>query len=1345
MVVRSLISVAPVYSAPVPHVMVKKKFGGSKVDVKAVVEEPAPVKATEVAWAKGPSAAVARQGSSVASAKPKAGGSWAQGAGAAGTSSGAKPCGVMAVGPSSSWDKGGPKGLAATAASVSAKAGAGRPAQIAAGGRPPASSVFGNRRGQAAPPSMFDADAFTDEGLKSVATIAQEKAAAATAAAFPQTSNPEEALAALCRCAEATGLTVSSDVASRLSAGFRWLLASLSEAPAEARDRMLSAGACLILQAESQHIPLIQAALDEYFAGQQAKSTPQATEANGLVDAILYGSLAQVSEGQAAAIRVRLVRRLTKPSTSVSVQNSLVEALVPLMSPEVAEETCKNFMQAMDKDSARRGSVLGMAAAVRAAGVGSVRKFGVIDWIKGSLGDKNASKRQAGLICLEALATGLGRQFEPYSISLMPQLLASCADSAKDVQLAGRSATQAVVLQLSANGMKLLVKPLLEGLSDGRWRTQLSAIELLPPIVSGLADSSRLATVLPKVVPPLCEASLSTRGEIRGAAKEVFEQIAACIQHLDFAPLAPTLVSALVDPLDGPVGKALDTLITAVFTTAIDAPSCALVCPIVTRALRGDIDRRRKGAQFIRTIVQLIGQDEELYPYLTSLWPNLQASLADVHPEVRFASAHALGALVESLGDELDWSSFLLNRLNTSREESELEGAGLGFAVALATVSLERRVELLEEVLSGDPVDGRQGRLAVCFFLPKVFAAVPGGSDVVATMLPVLEVALADPDEKLRASARRGLEAVVAATNDSSDALIVGSLRRSLRTPDARVRVTACEVSYQLIQQRPKAAVIRTELVTAVLVAQADDVGEVRKSAERAWRAAIETGDAASKQLKVLRPTLLDQVSEDWACGVEHVAANAGRAAAQLVSRFDVGVLDDLAPRVRDALSSSNTTVQRFALGALLGILQAGHDLHMSWNRSVLQALGSPDDDVRSAAAKCALAAPQSLVEPVVRDLCAFDDEPTADDLACLEALFMADRSCVVFPVLADHCTEPYTMAKVACLATVVAAPEAALQESATTVVSVCLRVIASSAQISDVALSVVERLAIRLQTSSVIDDVLSMLDLGRKDRHAEACARVLAALLEGVPVDPVPEGLVEVLVPGALLTADVVRRQAFAGALKVLVKRGVPVQTFVGPLHDELDSVTEVVPDFVDAVVLLTLPGITGSVPLRKTFAQVLAGTLRLSDAATLRSHAVKCCGVLVRALGDKANSDGEFLCATLASLEVFLTHASTELRPLAAPLQTVLMRLLDGPEQSAVVRVIVALVPASARPEAFVKLLCKTPKVATLNALSGICSAGHLRSVDVTSDLRAAAEAGTSHADEEVRSAAQRLLSVM
>ena len=167
---------------------------------------------------------------------------------------------------------------------------------------------------------------------------------------------------------------------------------------------MLSAGACLILQAESQHVPLIQAALDEYFAGQQAKSTPQATEANGLVDAILYGSLAQVSEGQAAAIRVRLVRRLTKPSTSVSVQNSLVEALVPLMSPEVAEETCKNFMQAMDKDSARRGSVLGMAAAVRAAGVGSVRKFGVIDWIKGSLGDKNASKRQAGLICLEALA-----------------------------------------------------------------------------------------------------------------------------------------------------------------------------------------------------------------------------------------------------------------------------------------------------------------------------------------------------------------------------------------------------------------------------------------------------------------------------------------------------------------------------------------------------------------------------------------------------------------------------------------------------------------------------------------------------------------------------------------------------------------------------------------------------------------------------------------------------------------------------------------------------------------------------------------------------------------------------
>merc|ERR1712059_85192 len=92
-----------------------------------------------------------------------------------------------------------------------------------------------------------------------------------------------------------------------------------------------------------------------------------------------------------------------------------------------------------------------------------------------SEGKSGIAKRQGGLLCLEALAASLGRTFEPYALTSMPLLLTCCSDSAKDVQVASRAAAQTVIAQVSSSGMRLMIKPVLEGLDDKRWRTQLSS------------------------------------------------------------------------------------------------------------------------------------------------------------------------------------------------------------------------------------------------------------------------------------------------------------------------------------------------------------------------------------------------------------------------------------------------------------------------------------------------------------------------------------------------------------------------------------------------------------------------------------------------------------------------------------------------------------------------------------------------------------------------------------------------------------------------------------------------------------------------------------------------------
>ncbi|CAK0891914.1 unnamed protein product, partial [Prorocentrum cordatum] len=144
----------------------------------------------------------------------------------------------------------------------------------------------------------------------------------AAAASFPEVATGEQGLSALCKAAGDAG--GAGDARARLSAGLGWLLRhGLAEAPQEARGRMLDAGALAIAEfaAQAELAAQVQQLLEEYFEAQQrqGKSTPQAVEVNGLVDAALYGALAAKLEAgsqKRGSILMRLRSRLLKPTTS---------------------------------------------------------------------------------------------------------------------------------------------------------------------------------------------------------------------------------------------------------------------------------------------------------------------------------------------------------------------------------------------------------------------------------------------------------------------------------------------------------------------------------------------------------------------------------------------------------------------------------------------------------------------------------------------------------------------------------------------------------------------------------------------------------------------------------------------------------------------------------------------------------------------------------------------------------------------------------------------------------------------------------------------------------------------
>jgi hypothetical protein len=98
---------------------------------------------------------------------------------------------------------------------------------------------------------------------------------------------------------------------------------------------------------------------------------------------------------------------------------------------------------------------------------------------------------------------------------------------------------------------------------------------------------------------------------------------------------------------------ALEGLLACEFMHSVDAPSLALLIPIVQRGLRDrGADLKRKAALITGNMSSMISDARDISPYLPALLPGLRATLVDPIPDVRSTAAKALGSLMRGMGEE---------------------------------------------------------------------------------------------------------------------------------------------------------------------------------------------------------------------------------------------------------------------------------------------------------------------------------------------------------------------------------------------------------------------------------------------------------------------------------------------------------------------------------------------------------------------------------------------------------------------------------------------------------------------------------------------------------------------
>ena len=152
--------------------------------------------------------------------------------------------------------------------------------------------------------------------------------------------------------------------------------------------------------------------------------------------------------------------------------------------------------------------------------------------------------------------------------------------------------------------------------------------------------------------------------------------------------IVPVLLAALKDPSRS-TSRCLNALLHTKFVHFIDAPSLALIMPVVERAFEDrSTETRKMSAQIIGNMYSLTDA-KDLTPYLPAIIPGLKASLLDPVPKVRSVSARALGAMVKGMGEAsfeelLPW---LMQTLTSEASSVDRAGAAQGLAEVSCLVS----------------------------------------------------------------------------------------------------------------------------------------------------------------------------------------------------------------------------------------------------------------------------------------------------------------------------------------------------------------------------------------------------------------------------------------------------------------------------------------------------------------------------------------------------------------------------------------------------------------------------------------------------------------------------------
>lgn len=1050
---------------------------------------------------------------------------------------------------------------------------------------------------------------------------------------------------------------------------------------------------------------------------------------------ILMGCLARHLDKDDPKVRPivgKLLNALSTPSQQV--QEAVANCLPPLV-PAIKSESpdmVKNLLNKLLESTVygeRKGAAYGLAGLVKGLGILYLKQLNIMSTLQEAIQDKkNYRHREGALFAYEMLCSMLGRLFEPYVVHVLPNLLLCFGDGNQYVREATDDTARAVMKNLSAHGVKLVLPSLLAALEEDSWRTKTGSVELLGTMA--FCAPKQLSSCLPSIVPRLCEVLTDSHMKVQKAGAQALKQIGSVIRNPEILAISSVLLEALMDP-STKTAPCLQVLLQTSFVHFIDAPSLALIMPVLQRALsERSTETKKMAAQIIGNMCSLTDK-KDLTPYLGAVVPGLKQALLDPVPEVRAVSSRALGALVRGMGEECfeDLLPWLMETLTSENSSVDRSGAAQGLGEVLCAMGTSRLEKLMPEVISTtERVElaphVREGYLMLYIYLPSTFKDdfIP----FVGPVIPSVLKGLADESEYVRDTSLKAGQRIVNLYANTAIELFLPELERGLFDDNWRIRHSSVQLLGDLLYKisgvtgkmstegkeddnfgtsQSNQAIIeslgaerRNRVLSGLYMGRSDVSLMVRQAALHVWKVVVPN---TPRILREILPTLFSLLLGCLASTSYDKRQVAARTLGDLVRKLGERVLPEIIPILERGLDSDKSDERQGVCIGLSEIVSSTSKEQViqyvdSLVPTVRRALIDPLPEVRVAAARTFDQLHNTIgakaLDDILPDLLKKMDDPSLSEYA-LDGLrqVMAVKSRVVLPFLVPQLITPPVNTRALAILSAVAGD--ALTRHLNRILPAMLKAIQDcfGTEHEKEELEGASSLVLSVEDDAGIRTIMDELMAASKDpvpgmRRAAVslmhtfCQETKADYSQFIPA--LFRGMINLMNDSDELVVEM-----SWNALNAVTKRLEASEQlqYISHVRQAVKYVSDEVKDGdlpgfclpkkgIAPILPIFREGILNGTPeLKEQAAKGLGEVISLTSATALRPFVVNITGPLIRILGDRFTWNVKV--AVLQTLGLLLGKVGAMLKPFLPQLQTTFIKALNDPNREVRVRAATAL----------------------------------------------------------------------